>query len=116
MEGGSPESIGQNIDAVVRSLDLQWQWRSNISTGVGFALSNAWSRQARRKKAQHHDQVTVAGPENEGKIEEHAALGFKISVTRVDGKNEVMVRWLKGTDAVVFESFCGMLKRKLQGR
>jgi len=25
-----------------------------------------------------------------------------------------MVRWLKGLDTVIFESFCGMLKRKVE--
>lgn len=39
--------------------------------------------------------------------EEEVALAFSISVK--DG--EVEVRWLRGKDSVIFESFCGMLKR-----
>ena len=54
-----------------------------------------------------------------GVDESKAALGFKVHV-RQDGIEEkgvkVVVRWLKGTDSVLYESFCGMLKRKLEGR
>lgn len=53
--------------------------------------------------------------------ERHAALVFKVQL-RLDGiiaeerGVRVIVRWLKGSDSVLFESFCGMLKRKLEGR
>lgn len=50
---------------------------------------------------------------------EKAAFGFKIQL-RIDPNEEgavrVVVRWLKGADSVLFESFCGMIKRKLEGR
>lgn len=51
--------------------------------------------------------------------EGRAALGFKVQL-KLDGieetRTKVVVRWLKGTDSVLFESFVGMLKRKLEGR
>lgn len=51
--------------------------------------------------------------------EGQAALGFKVQL-KLDGiedtRTKVVVRWLKGTDSVLFESFVGMLKRKLEGR
>lgn len=50
--------------------------------------------------------------------EDDMGLGFKIYVQgTVDGKvvNITTVRWMKGHDSVIFESFCGMLKRKLEG-
>lgn len=53
--------------------------------------------------------------------EARAVLGFKVQV-RLDGilaeerGVRVMVRWLKGSESVLFESFCGMLKRKLERR
>ncbi|KAK5238257.1 hypothetical protein LTR16_012499, partial [Cryomyces antarcticus] len=37
------------------------------------------------------------------------ALGFKITVGAAD--KVVEVRWLQGRDSVLFESFCGMLRR-----
>jgi 23S rRNA (adenine1618-N6)-methyltransferase len=45
-------------------------------------------------------------------------LGFKIHIAGlvdVQAVNMVTVRWIKGHDSVLFESFCGMLKRKLEG-
>jgi len=50
--------------------------------------------------------------------EDDLALGFKICIQgTVDGQamNMVTIRWIKGHDSVLFESFCGMLKRKLEG-
>ncbi len=50
--------------------------------------------------------------------EEEMGFGFKVYVQgTVDGKslNMTTVRWIKGHDSVIFESFCGMLKRKLEG-
>ena len=60
----------------------------------------------------------------------HSALGFKVQLVVALGENGqqqqqedmtkevvlVTVRWLKGVDVVLFDSFCGMLKRKLEGR
>lgn len=43
------------------------------------------------------------------------ALGFKVRLRKGDeGGVEVLVRWLQGRDSVLFESFCGMLKRQLK--
>ncbi len=45
------------------------------------------------------------------------ALGFKIHLQqRQVGDVEVQLRWLQGKDSVLFESFCGMLKRQLTHR
>lgn len=30
------------------------------------------------------------------------------------GEVEVIMRWLKGTDSVVFESFCGMVRKRVE--
>ena len=49
--------------------------------------------------------------------EEGMALGFKIRVEGVSGGQagiRVVIRWIKGNDSVLFESFCGMVKRKLE--
>ena len=45
------------------------------------------------------------------------ASGFKIHVVAARGGelgSRITIRWLKGHDAVLFESFCGMVKRKLE--
>ena len=46
-----------------------------------------------------------------------AALGVKIQLKQdklLENGYVVSIRWLKGRDKVLFESFCGMLKRKLE--
>jgi 23S rRNA (adenine1618-N6)-methyltransferase len=82
--------------------------------GVGFAMENAWSRQARRKwKSSSEAMQSIEVDASQ------AALGFKVHL-RNEGIEEkgvrVLIRWFKGTDSVLFESFCGMVKRKLEGR
>lgn len=43
-------------------------------------------------------------------------LGFKIYVADLPEMKgaEIIIRWLKGHDSVLFESFCGMLRRKVE--
>lgn len=75
-------------------------------------MQNVWSRQARRKM-QNPDAMAEMGEIDETK----AALGFKVQCKKdaIDEKGvRVIVRWLKGRDTVLFESFCGMLKRKVE--
>ena len=51
---------------------------------------------------------------DEGDEDGAPALGFKVRLRKGDeGGVEVVVRWLQGRDSVLFESFCGMLKRQL---
>ena len=94
------------LQSVFSGLEVRWQYRPAIATGVGFAKGNVWSRAARRKQKQ--EELPDADDEDE-----EPALGFKIRLNgRVDATN-VMVRWLQGRDSVLFESLCGMLKRQM---
>ncbi|PYH87669.1 DUF890 domain protein [Aspergillus ellipticus CBS 707.79] len=110
----SLDDLSAKVDAELSSLHIQWLWRKNLSTGVGFAMQNVWSRQARRKM-----QNPATRPDKAEIDETKAELGFKVQV-RKDPIEEtdarVVIRWLKGTDTVLFESFCGMLKRKVEGK
>ena len=47
--------------------------------------------------------------------EPEPALGFKLEIRQGEEaeNTEVRCRWLKGGDHVLFESFCGMLKRQI---
>jgi 23S rRNA (adenine1618-N6)-methyltransferase len=85
-------------------------WRASISTGVGFSEKAVWSRASRRQVARKQgDAVEDDDPE--------MTLGFKIHVEPNEineSGTKVTIRWLKGHDTVLFESFCGMLKRELE--
>ncbi|GCB17310.1 putative methyltransferase-like protein C27D7.08c [Aspergillus awamori] len=108
----SIDEVSAKIDSELSALHVQWLWRKNLATGVGFAMQNVWSRQARRKM-QNPDAMAEMGEIDETK----AALGFKVQCKKdaIDEKGvRVIVRWLKGRDTVLFESFCGMLKRKVE--
>ena len=80
-------------------------------------MENVWSRQARRKLKSSDTSLEM---QKASVDEETAALGFKILLKREgvleDKGVRVLVRWVKGSDSVLFESFCGMVKRKLEGR
>jgi 23S rRNA (adenine1618-N6)-methyltransferase len=99
--------IGRNIDKTLFPLPLKWMWKPNISLGVGFTDKAVWSRASRR-----HSSKSQAL-----EVAEDAALGFKIYAgtgdATADGTN-ITIRWLKGHDSVLFESLCGMIKRKLE--
>lgn len=99
-------------------------WKSKQSC-VGYAMEDVWSRKARRKFSREHPQDDRLHSDGNGdrnignkggmgvEIEE-AALGFRIDLSlQADGSVDLNVRWLKGADQVLFESFCGMLKRKV---
>ena len=92
-------------------LDLQWQYQPSLSTGIGRAKSNVWSRAARRKQKNIINEATSAKSDEED--DEHAILGFKIQIGAREGGQVIQVRWMQGKDSVLFESFCGMLKRQM---
>lgn len=105
------------------SLDVQWRWEAAASAGTGFARGNVWSRRARRKQARPDEAgsgsgTTITASQSASiAADDAAALGFRVCVRRRSHETtEVIVRWVKGLDHVVFESFCGMLKRKIQER
>lgn len=114
---------GKKIDMTLSVLDGRWKWRPAIVTGVLEVSENVWSRAARRKKKfstpaadtrTHRADVHMTGDVEPGASEADmsTALAVKVSCR----EEEVEIRWLRGTDHVLFTSFCGMLKRALTSR
>ncbi|OKL62360.1 hypothetical protein UA08_03054 [Talaromyces atroroseus] len=102
-----------------------YSWISKQSC-IGYAKEDVWSRKARRKFAreqggkeqgQQSDKMQCSNDGKSKQMEEmieNAALGFRIDLSlQADGSVHVVIRWLKGLDQVLFESFCGMVKRKI---
>lgn len=83
-------------------------WKPRIQTGVGFSQKAVWSRAFRRQSERLSNTVA--------EDDEDVSFGFKIHLEQVIefAKTTVTIRWLKGHDSVLFESFCGMVKRKLE--
>ncbi len=111
--------MGSKIGALLEGLDLQWRYRAQIATGVGFARANVWSRAARRqqkREAAGGGELIEKSDDDDNDDEEgieEAALGFKIQLARGSEVVAVSIRWLQGVDCVLFESFCGMVKRQM---
>ena len=118
------------VNKMMQDLDLRWIYRSQISAGIALAKGNVWSRSARRKTEKGARTPQAEGTQKAGKAkveaeeseEEDFQLGVKVLIRRSDmtqaqatsGQIEVTIRWLRGTDSVLFESFCGMLKRLVE--
>lgn len=110
------EWAGRKVNATLKELDVQWRWDPKIFTGVMIAQENVWSRAARRKKQFGAPRCEAGKQESESmdtsdgeEQEPEPALVTKVECK----KEEVEVRWMHGADHVLFESFCGMLKRAL---
>ncbi|KAK2745665.1 hypothetical protein FQN57_003561 [Myotisia sp. PD_48] len=111
----SIDSLIKVINCELESLNILWKWNDKTSAGIGFAMNNAWSRHARRQRQQ---AIKTGGVNESGKgdfYRDQATFGFTIRVRRLSVERiDVHIRWVKGVDAVLFESFYGMLKRKLE--
>lgn len=103
------EQLWSLVTQTMENLDLKWTLEEKTTRGLAFARDNVWSRSARRKRERekqspHH---ALDMHDDEDDLQETAALGVAIAVE----DSMVIIRWLKGTDHVLYESFSGMLKR-----
>ncbi|KAK7180972.1 uncharacterized protein CC84DRAFT_273337 [Paraphaeosphaeria sporulosa] len=104
------------IDRQARRLHIRWNWDSQSATGVGEAAENVWSRAYRRK---HERRMRELAATDARDAEMHTiledmevALAFRIAVA--ENTREVIIEWLRGSDQVLWESFCGMVHRSFK--
>ncbi|KAJ5247815.1 hypothetical protein N7468_002798 [Penicillium chermesinum] len=115
----SIDAASAGLNAELSELPWYWLWDQRLSAGVGYTSENVWSRQARRK-------AKLAGEDGSASrlptVPEKVALGVRIKLTLARGNKhteqqvQVLISWVQGADSVLFESFCGMVKRKLGER
>jgi 23S rRNA (adenine1618-N6)-methyltransferase len=123
-DDGKLESLSSKLNTLLSPLDLEWHWRGEIHTGVAFARENVWSRSARRKRKFQSTQTNSqaqAQPKKEPQSDEASSSEEEetppaLAVKIVCHPGQVNIRWLRGTDFTLWESFCGMLKRGLGAR
>ena len=123
-QGRTMAEVGRKVDIEIRNLEVRWQWREAIGMGIGFAKEDVWSRKARRRKGKAQtkeigEDEGTNGAENEessDEEEQESALVFRLSLSPGEGSAVVAVniRWLQGSESVLFESFCGWVRRKLE--
>ncbi|KAF2187877.1 hypothetical protein K469DRAFT_748726 [Zopfia rhizophila CBS 207.26] len=113
-------NVIENINSHLSSLALRWQWKPGVSTGVGIASQNVWKRAFRREQQKKKKAMKAGRAEENMKNsqeEERVVIAFKIHVLDEPAKEgvkairEVKIQWLRGTDLLLWESFCGMLHR-----
>lgn len=98
------------VNATLKSLEgVRWHWKSSINAGLMETKENVWSRSARRKK-RFVKEVNTTGSDEDDDDQ------ISLAVTVTCKHEAVEIRWLRGMDHVIFESFCGMLKRALTAR
>lgn len=117
------EVVAGVVEETMGELDVRWQYRRAVFTGVGFAAKNVWSRSARRERRILGGKTESGDDSMDESEDEEPALGFRVQLKdgaksneNVEGSVVVEIRWLVGHDSVLFESFCGMLKRTLLGK
>ncbi|GAP91868.1 putative duf890 domain-containing protein [Rosellinia necatrix] len=114
------QSIKEALCDTVGSLDLRsWVWDEQRLRGVGFANGNVWSRAYRRKRTGGNEKST----QNEAAATPvdlaGCAFGFSLSIqpdesAESSSNPKVILRWLQGDDASLFESFAGVVRRCLR--
>lgn len=96
---GSSGELAEKVQGLVKELQLlHYEWIESAGAVFGEVAGDVWSRSARR-----------AAQRNALNLGEDVKLGFLIIINT----DNVVVSWTRGRDVVLFESFCGMLKRKL---
>lgn len=99
---------------------MRWNWNAPRATGVGEAAGNVWSRAYRReheRKMREAAAAAAAAGTEDGEMRDpfedrRVALAFRIRV--MGDSKEVVVEWLRGSDRVLWESFCGMVHRSFK--
>ena len=106
-----PKLVLSTINMVLKPLHAAWEWEEGESqsrSGVFRASQDVWSRSFRRKLARNGDEHAL--PEGNPDVDE-AAYVARVGLGAAPGC--IAIRWLKGSDHVVFESFCTMMKREM---
>lgn len=129
---GDANTIGEAADSILEQLEdesddrVSWQWKPSMSTGLTMVKEDCWSRKARRRRRMADSDMRDVGDAIEDENAGDSAIGEAAMVTKVmvqeDSRKEkgagvvVEMRWVQGQDSVLFESFCGWFKRKLEAR
>lgn len=113
---------GRIVDETLRGLDVEWLWRPLLAAGVMACSGDVWSRSARRKRerqqVQQQETSTSADGAQSARVpaEAEPPNAIALAVTITCKEEQVEVVWIRGHERLLFESFCGKLKRALTGR
>lgn len=108
--------LARRLDEKMQSLDLGWQYDDAEKIGFATATANVWSRSARRRQKQsgHARDASMTEDRSSTSTKRMTEVGLTVKITSMDGK--VDLQWVRGQDAILFESFCGMVRQVLGQR
>ncbi|KAI1266978.1 hypothetical protein F5Y18DRAFT_353511 [Xylariaceae sp. FL1019] len=110
--------IEEVLNDTISALDMtSWSWSKHDHRGVGFSHGDVWSRAYRRKKAREDPNAAQQAYKIDLADSGLCSFGFSIRVelpAALDQPPTVVVRWLRGGDHALFESFAGVIRRRLR--
>ena len=112
---GDMNGICQLLNESFEEVDLRWHWRRADKTGLAIAQHDVWSRKARRKQqlAIQEKSDGALSPDDSMQAEPELVVKIRVMDAIDPIRVAVRVRWMAGAEVVLFESFCGWLKRKI---
>ncbi|EME85676.1 uncharacterized protein MYCFIDRAFT_41101 [Pseudocercospora fijiensis CIRAD86] len=120
VEGKKTRALGEAVNEAIEAYEgVKWVWRPLLDAGVMQCKEDVWSGKARRKRKQKEKLAslgkdTEVEPSPNGDVEgDENEVGLAVKVSCKD--QEVEVRWLRGHDQILFNSFCAVLRRALTG-
>ncbi|MCJ1370519.1 hypothetical protein MMC20_001732 [Loxospora ochrophaea] len=122
----SSQSLLSHLSSLLHPLDLQWRYQPPSLQGLVVARQNVWSRSARRRRrkkphSHSHSQADSSSSSSSSSGNDIPALACMIQLSpskpnEEEEGSEVAIRWMRGRDSVLFESFCGMVRRGLMSQ
>jgi 23S rRNA (adenine1618-N6)-methyltransferase len=107
------QAAGKKMNSVLGKLDVRWKWREENGIGRLWAEKNVWSRAARREQERKDQKANDDNDDEDMDVDSEDEDDYALVVEISIGDRTVNIRWLKGDDYGLFESFCGMLKRQI---
>ncbi|KAI9710826.1 MAG: hypothetical protein M1828_002024 [Chrysothrix sp. TS-e1954] len=99
------------VNATLEPLHGVWRWdHDTLQSGVFTSSQDVWSRSYRRKL--EHTGKTQARQETH-ENDDDSTVTFATRIRLDASKGCVTIRWLKGDNHVLYESFSSMMKREL---
>ena len=102
----SDEEVMAQLLSLLQSLELEIRHRKSRSV-VCIVYSNVWGRGARRKRKRGEEV-------GQGAADSEPTMVAKMTKTEKEGS--VVVRWMRGVDRGIFDSFCAYMKNNLRER
>lgn len=112
LQGCEPFKPVTKLKQFFDTLEMKWDWNAASTTGTGSAFGKVWSREARRKRLRETPYRVNRSETGDYSVSDPAIFICKLTI----GKGGINVRWLRGIDFVLFESFTATVVAIISGK